>query len=148
MENDNWYRLGFYRGRQIKVCRSQRHPNSLTRSLDVIAEWNPSIKEVRAKFMKATEALMLLCLPGLIRSFSLLRFSPVSRFYKLPHKTSVSLTSRSQAISAASTTNFADKMNNSLSEIFLTVEEEELFTTLQKVVVDESLGTTVRVAGW
>eukprot|EP00596_Hydrurales_sp_CCMP1899_P008325 CAMPEP_0119046230 /NCGR_PEP_ID=MMETSP1177-20130426/45243_1 /TAXON_ID=2985 /ORGANISM="Ochromonas sp, Strain CCMP1899" /LENGTH=662 /DNA_ID=CAMNT_0007019101 /DNA_START=210 /DNA_END=2195 /DNA_ORIENTATION=- len=38
-------------------------------------------------------------------------------------------------------------MNNSLSDVVLTEEETELFSTLRKVVEEEELGTTVRVAG-
>lgn len=38
-------------------------------------------------------------------------------------------------------------MNNHLTDINLTEEEDELFTTLRAVVTEESLGTTVRVAG-
>ena len=97
--------------------------------------------------MKATAALMLLCSPGFIRSFSLPRFGQISRFYRLTAQTPKSSKLISLRASVGSTTTSIDNMNNSLSEIFLTVEEEELFTTLQKVVVDESLGTTVRVAG-
>jgi tRNA nucleotidyltransferase (CCA-adding enzyme) len=40
-----------------------------------------------------------------------------------------------------------DKMNNNLCDVVLTEEETELFSTLRKVVEDEKLGTTVRVAG-
>lgn len=40
-----------------------------------------------------------------------------------------------------------DPMNNTLTDIILTQEEDELFTILRRVVVEESLGTTVRVAG-
>ena len=97
--------------------------------------------------MKVTGALMLLGLPGLIKSFSHLRIGQVNRFTRLPGQVTRSLVSTSSTKLSADSSTQIDVMNNALSEIFLTPEEDELFTTLRQVVVDEALGTTVRVAG-
>ena len=39
-------------------------------------------------------------------------------------------------------------MKNTICNIVLTKDEQDLFRTLARVVKDESLKTTVRVAGW
>ena len=39
-------------------------------------------------------------------------------------------------------------MKNTICNIVLTKDEQDLFRTLARVVKDESLNTTVRVAGW
>lgn len=92
----------------------------------------------------ALSALMLLCLAGTIRSLRHFDVKTIKRFPLSHNKLSLSGISAS-ALKAAS--NKVDDMNNSLTDVFLTVEEDELFTTLRKVVEEESLGTTVRVAG-
>ena len=129
------------------VIQIDQNLSKLPPSQDGRVKWSCLIKRVTTAFMTATAALMLLCLPGLIRALSTPRVGQISRFYRLTGQTPKSSKLISLRASVGSTTTSIDSMNNSLSEIFLTVEEEELFTTLQKVVVDESLGTTVRVAG-
>ena len=90
--------------------------------------------------MKAATALMLLCLPAIIKSFSLKICRPTERLFK-PFHSSIS---KYSAVKTGSSV----QMNNVLnSEIVLTAEEDELFATLRTVVSDGSLGTTVRVAG-
>ena len=92
----------------------------------------------------ALSALMLLCLAGTTRSLRHFDVKTIKRFQLLHNKPSLSGISTS-TLKAAS--NKIEEMNNSLTDVFLTVEEDELFTTLRKVVEEESLGTTVRVAG-
>jgi hypothetical protein len=86
----------------------------------------------------ALSALMLLCLAGTTRSFRHLDVKTIKRFTFLHNRPS---------LFGSSTPNQIEEMNNALTDVFLTVEEDELFTTLRTVVEEESLGTTVRVAG-
>ena len=98
--------------------------------------------------MIAIAILMLLCLPTL-KAFSLSKIrdfrtpsiflikSSTRRLPKLFCSTNLPSSSEKDV----------DMMNNHLTDINLTEEEDELFTTLRAVVTEESLGTTVRVAG-
>lgn len=92
----------------------------------------------------ALSALMLLCLAGTTRSLRHFNVKTIKRSAFLHNKPSL-FGAPTSAIRAAS--NQIDEMNNILTDVFLTIEEDELFTTLRKVVEEESLGTTVRVAG-
>ena len=98
--------------------------------------------------MIAIAILMLLCLPT-YKAFSISRirdFRAPSIFLIKPSTRKLPKLFCSTYLPSSSEKD-VDKMNNHLTDINLTEEEDELFTTLRAVVTEESLGTTVRVAG-
>jgi hypothetical protein len=94
-------------------------------------------------------ALMLFCSARISTSFRHLNIRAVNKHFHLTARSTTTKTSTNnvQRHFASKVEQSVDPMNNTLTDIVLTQEEDELFTILRRVVVEESLGTTVRVAG-
>ena len=91
---------------------------------------------------------MLLCLPTLkAYSLSKLRVLRTTSIFLIKPSTNRFPRLHCLTFLASASEKDVDIMNNHLTDINLTEEEDELFTTLRAVVAEESLGTTVRVAG-
>lgn len=94
-------------------------------------------------------ALMLFCSARISTSFRQLNIRAVNKYSLLTAGTQAfrAPTIDARKYFATEVEQPLDPMNNTLTDIVLTQEEDELFTILRRVVVEESLGTTVRVAG-
>jgi hypothetical protein len=94
-------------------------------------------------------ALMLFYSARISTSFRHLNIRAANKYFYLTARssTSKSPTKNVQKHFASKVDKSVDPMNNTLTDIVLTQEENELFIILRRVVVEESLGTTVRVAG-
>jgi hypothetical protein len=98
--------------------------------------------------MIATAILMLLCLPTLTAySHSKIRVLRTTSIFLAKPSTIRYPRLHCSTFLASTSAKDVDIMNNRLTDINLTAEEDELFATLISVVAEESLGTTVRVAG-
>lgn len=94
-------------------------------------------------------ALMLFYTAKLSTSFRHFNIRAANKYNHLTTRTTTSKTPKTRVRGrfASKVEQFVDPMNNTLTDVVLTQEEDELFKILRRVVVEESLGTTVRVAG-